>query len=127
MRATTSAIAVTTALATTLLLSGGAWAGDAAAGKVAFEANCSSCHGLTGKGDGPVGQLLTPPPRDFSVGDFKLDTDKDGETGTDADIRNVIKKGAAEFGGSPLMAPLPAISDGEVENIIAYIRTLLEG
>ena len=29
-------------------------AGDAAAGKVIFETNCMTCHGMTGLGDGPV-------------------------------------------------------------------------
>ncbi|MGH0038027.1 MAG: c-type cytochrome [Myxococcota bacterium] len=101
-----------------------ALAGDAAAGKAPFEANCSSCHGLTGKGDGPVGAALNPKPRDFSTGEFKFDTDKDGKTGTDADLTNVIKNGAAAYGGSALMAPWAALSDEEVANIVAYIRSL---
>ena len=101
-----------------------ALAGDAAAGKTIFDANCSSCHGMSGKGDGPVGAALQPPPRDFSVGDFAYDTDGDGEKGSDADLKNVITKGAAAFGGSPLMAPWPMLSDGDVDNVVAYIRTL---
>jgi len=28
------------------------------------------------------------------------------------------------FGGSPLMAPWPALSDQDIANITAYIRTL---
>ena len=57
-------------------------AGDAAKGKILFETNCASCHGTSGKGDGPVGAALDPKPRDFTVGDFKFDTDKDGKAGT---------------------------------------------
>ena len=97
---------------------------DAAAGKAPYDTNCMSCHGPTGKGDGPVGSVLNPPPRDFSKGDFKFDTDGDGKPGTDADLVNVIKKGASAYGGSALMAPWPALSDGEITNIVAFIRSL---
>ena len=99
-------------------------AGDAAAGKTIFVANCSSCHGVTGKGDGPVGMALDPRPRDFSIAEFKFDTDNDGTPGSDADIRNVVQKGAGAYGGSMLMAPWPTLSDDDIDNVIVYIRTL---
>ena len=98
-------------------------AGDAAAGKTVFTTNCASCHGDGGKGDGPVGAALTPPPRDFTKAEFKFDTDKDGKKGTDADLKNVIQKGGAAFGGSPLMAPWPTLTEGDIANVIAYIRS----
>ena len=112
------------ACAMLLLLPGVALGGDAAAGKVVYDTNCLSCHGPTGKGDGPVGQALNPKPRDFSAGDFKFDTDNDGKAGTDADLNNVIVKGAAAYGGSPLMAPWGHLPEKDRENLIVYIRTL---
>ena len=99
-------------------------AGDAAAGKASYETNCMSCHGTTGKGDGPVGAVLNPSPRDFSTGDFKFDTNGDGSPGGDADLKGVIQNGAGSYGGTPLMAPWPSLSDSEIANLIAYIRTL---
>ena len=101
-------------------------AGDAAAGKTAFEANCASCHGTTGKGDGPVGAALNPPPRDFSIGEFKFDADGSGTPGEDADLKLVIQKGAMAYGGSALMAPWPTLTDAQVMDIVAHIRTLKE-
>ena len=103
---------------------GTAQAGDAAAGKTIYDTNCSSCHGPGGKGDGPVGAALNPKPRDFSVGAFKFDANKDGTPGEDADLRLVITSGAAAYGGSPLMAPWPTLSEANVEDVIAFIRTL---
>ena len=101
-------------------------AGDAAAGKTAFEANCASCHGTTGKGDGPVGAALNPHPRDFSIGEFKFDADGSGTPGEDADLKLVIQKGAMAYGGSALMAPWPTLTDAQVMDIVAHIRSLKE-
>jgi len=101
-----------------------ALAGDAANGKTLYLQNCSSCHGDTGAGDGPTGAALPVKPRDFGTGEFKFDTDGDGKSGTDADLAGVIKNGAMKYGGSPLMAPLPHLSEDNVADIIAFIRTL---
>jgi len=103
-----------------------ALAGDAAAGKVVYtgKGTCWTCHGQAGKGDGPAGKALNPAPRDFSVGAFKFDADKDGKPGTDADMKLVIQKGAGPFGGNPAMAPWGHLSAKEVDDVIAYIRTM---
>jgi mono/diheme cytochrome c family protein len=102
-------------------------AGDAAAGKIVFEQNCASCHGTSGHGDGPAAAAavaMGTPPRDFTKGEFKFDTDKDGKTGTDADLANVIKGGGAAQGGSPLMAPWGGVlTEQQIQDVIAYIRT----
>ena len=105
-------------------LAGSTWAADPAAGKALFEANCASCHGVSGKGDGPVGAALNPPPRDFTVGEFKFDANGNGTPGEDEDIVLVIQKGAMAYGGSALMAPWPTLSDDQVVDVVAYIRSL---
>lgn len=114
------------AFALTSGLAAAAFAGDAAAGKAVYtgKGTCWTCHGQTGKGDGPAGKALNPAPRDFSVGAFKFDADKDGKVGTDADLKLVITKGAGAFGGNPTMAPWGHLSAKEVDDVIAFIRTL---
>ena len=124
MRRNTLTLVLIASLSSLLVSGLASAAGDAAKGKATFSMLCVSCHGETGKGDGPVGGMLQPPPRDFSVGDFKFDADGDGKTGTDEDLILVIQKGGGAFGGSPLMAPNPSLSDDDIANVIAYIRTL---
>ena len=102
-----------------------ALAADLAKGKETFKMICATCHGESGKGDGPGGQGIQPPPRDFTKGDFKFDANKNGKAGEDADLKLVISKGAAEFGGSPLMTPWAGtLSDADIDNVIAVIRSL---
>ena len=107
-----------------LLVPGAALAADVENGKTIYMTNCLSCHGETGKGDGPVGAALNPKPRDFSAGDFKFDTDGDGTPGSDTDLKNVISKGAGAYGGSPLMAPWGHLPDSDIEDVIVYVRSL---
>jgi mono/diheme cytochrome c family protein len=51
-----------------VLASGGAYADDTEpTGKVLFERFCASCHGTSGKGDGPVAGSLQPRPSDLTT------------------------------------------------------------
>ncbi len=38
-----------------------------AKGNALYSANCASCHGINGKGDGPASQGLNPPPRNYTI------------------------------------------------------------
>ena len=107
-----------------LLFAGNALAGNAENGNTLFQANCATCHGPGGKGDGPVGKALQPPPRDFTAGDFKFDADGDGTPGSDGDLTTVISQGAGAFGGSPLMAPWGHLPESDIADMIAFIRSL---
>jgi mono/diheme cytochrome c family protein len=93
-------------------------AADAAAGKADYQIFCASCHGATGGGDGPVAQALNPRPAKHSDGNY-MNPLKDDY------LFKVIKFGGASVGKSPMMAPLGgSLSDQQIHNVIAFIRTL---
>ena len=101
-----------------LIVPAAASAGDAAAGKAKYDMFCSSCHGASGKGDGPAGAALNPKARDFTDAAWQDATD-------DATIHKAIKEGGAAIGKSPLMPPWGAsLSDADIDNVVAYIRSL---
>jgi mono/diheme cytochrome c family protein len=93
-------------------------AGDAAAGKAKYDLFCTTCHGATGKGDGPGGAALNPKPRDYSDQAWQKAT-------KDEQIFKVIKEGGPAVGKSPLMAAWgAALSDADINNLVAYVRQL---
>lgn len=96
-----------------LALGGTAFAkGSAKEGKKVYKQNCALCHGAKGAGDGPGAAGLNPKPANFAKGVFKYGS-------KDADLAKIIKlgKGMMPAWGSVLK---PA----DVDNVIAYIRTL---
>ncbi len=52
-----------------------ATAEDIKAGKALFAQHCKSCHGATGKGDGPKAGELDTPSGDFTTKQFQAQTD----------------------------------------------------
>lgn len=53
-------------LGAALLLRGSAVWADPPAGEVLFRRYCASCHGVTGRGDGPAAAALSPRPTDLT-------------------------------------------------------------
>jgi DMSO reductase family type II enzyme heme b subunit len=62
-------------------------------GKEIYMERCWFCHGLEGKGDGPVADYLNPRPRDFTSGMYKIRTTKDGEAPLDEDLFRTVARG----------------------------------
>jgi cytochrome c oxidase cbb3-type subunit 3 len=94
------------------------YAGDAEQGKKLYEQFCVSCHGQSGKGDGPAAAALNPKPRDHTNKEYMSKM-------SDEDLLNVIKNGGASAGKSPLMPPWGAsLKDDQIKDVITYVRTL---
>jgi mono/diheme cytochrome c family protein len=93
-------------------------AGDPQKGNDLFHQNCAACHGDSGKGDGPAAAGLNPKPRDLSDKAYMSSID-------DKKIVEIVQKGGAAVGKSPLMPPMgAALSEAQIQDITAYIRTL---
>jgi mono/diheme cytochrome c family protein len=85
-----------------------------AAGQALFMTTCALCHGVTGKGDGPVGLTLNPRPADLSQHAIP-------GIHTDAQLFEWITNG---FPGSRMPAFKSALSDTDRWNLVNFIRTL---
>lgn len=79
-----------------------------------FKARCATCHGVSGRGDGPVAKSLRPPPRDYS--DIKWQ-----KSVSDAKIATAIVKGGPAVGLKPTMPP-----NTDLENKPEVVRGLVK-
>ena len=87
-------------------------------GEFLFRKNCASCHGNTGKGDGPLAKDVPIPPRNFRDGIFKFRSTPPGFQPTDEDLTRTIRQGIS---GST-MPIFDSLNDGEIEALIVYIK-----
>lgn len=83
-----------------------------AEGKDLYSANCSSCHGTDGKGDGPASAGLNPPPRNYTSNAGWVN----GRTSSD--IFKTLQEGIA---GSA-MASYSYMNPEDLFALAAYIR-----
>jgi len=92
-------------------------AADMAAAKQDYNTFCVKCHGATGKGDGPAAATLGTNPRNFT------DCGRMGSISDDT-LFNVIRNGGASAGLSKdMQAWSTGFDDGEIHDLVAYVRT----
>ena len=89
-------------------------------GKHMYVQYCVSCHGESGKGDGPGGANLAIKPQDLTVGAVMNPL-------TDEFLHRVISEGPQSVGLSALMPPFkPQLGDRQIDEIIQYVRTMAQ-
>jgi len=84
--------------------------GDATAGKDTYMKKCKTCHAEDGHGNDGMAKLLKTaiPPLDSS----------EVQKMSDADLKKIIVEGKGK------MKPVQGLSDAEIDNVIAYVRTM---
>lgn len=90
-----------------------------AAGRVLFMSACVPCHGEGGKGDGVASKDLNPKPRNLTDAAYMAKLD-------DRYLYELVSRGGIAVGKSAQM-PEFAFSPQDIQNLIAFVRTLSNG
>lgn len=88
---------------------------DLVRGKAVYAHHCQNCHGPTGRGNGPVAASLKVPPANFQRFQSFLKSDEE--------LLRTIEHGVVF---SPMHAWRGQLTDGEMQDVVAYIRRLSE-
>lgn len=106
------------AFLTTASIAVQASAQDLAEGRKLYSSYCATCHGDSGKGDGPAGKALPVKPADH--------TDAKVMNGfTDKFLFEIISKGGAAVGKSAFMPSWGGVlKDNQVRDLVAYVRSI---
>lgn len=78
-----------------------------------YASRCAFCHGASGKGDGPAGRALKPPPTDLTSADFWAHQ-------TPATIREIIENGKP---GTSMLAYKGSLRAEQVDQLLTYLET----
>ncbi|MFN0086914.1 MAG: c-type cytochrome [Blastocatellia bacterium] len=87
----------------------------AAAGKPLFAIHCASCHGDKGKGDGIASDSLAAKPSDLSTGP--------AASTPDGALFLILRDGMM-VDGKFTMPPTKRVTDEQLWQVVAYLRTL---
>lgn len=87
----------------------------AAAGKLLFATHCANCHGNEGKGDGIASASLPAKPSDLSSGAIA--------SIADGALFLILKDGKM-VDGKFTMPPTKRVTDEQLWQVVAYVRTL---
>jgi len=92
----------------------------ASSGEDLYLAECAQCHGVQGRGDGPVAELLDPRPRNFHDGLYKLRSTESGELPTDEDLLRTIGRGMPGSG----MPSFAHLGEARLGRLLVYVKSL---
>lgn len=84
-------------------------------GQAVFSANCATCHGESGQGNGPAAVGLEPPPADFTDGAWVT-----GDGSIEA-IVNTIENGSP---GTAMIAWEGTLTEAQIDAVARYVKSL---
>ncbi len=96
-------------------------AADPSHGKSIYDAHCVECHGVEGRGDGPAAPMLTPRPRDFTSGKYKIRTTETGSLPTDQDLVHSVEEGLF---ATAMPGWKGILRDDEIRDVVGYVKSL---
>jgi len=88
---------------------------DSTRGKAVYERQCQACHGVGGWGDGPDAKDLKVAPANFHRFSSFLKSDEE--------LLRTIEHGVVF---SPMHSWRGRLTDGEMQDVVAYIRLLAQ-
>lgn len=101
-------------LVAAMLAAGGATAeADRNAGEALFGRYCATCHGATGRGDGPTAEIISIPPGDLTA----LSRDNDGLFPFQRIVRRIDGREALVAHGSPMPIYGAFFEGSEIETV----------
>lgn len=89
-------------------------AADTDTGQKIYKKNCAMCHGADGAGDGPMGKMLKPQPPSFA------DAERMAERPDEALVTRIKE------GKKPMPSYEGRLSEDQIQDILAFIRSLSE-
>ena len=93
---------------------------DVEAGRQIYQTNCATCHGESGKGDGPSAT-------GFATKPFNLTEGRLLNSLPDEFLVGVVTDGGPAHGLAPTMPPFNrTLSSTQIRQVIAFVRTLAE-
>jgi mono/diheme cytochrome c family protein len=87
-----------------------AWAANAAAGKTVYTSKCQACHAADGTGNPGLGKALGVTWAPLGGADVQKMSDDD--------LKKVVTAGKGK------MKPIASVTGADLDNVIAYVRTL---
>lgn len=97
-------------MAAVILCAGLSFAGDVNSGKIVYDKKCRICHGDNGEGNPDVAKKLKAEQKPLYSDEVQKKTD--------ADFKKIIAEGSGK------MKPPKNVSDTDMDNVIAFVRTL---
>lgn len=94
--------------------------GNEEKGETIYVKRCLQCHGEDGDGLGPAAERLNPPPRDFTMGQYKFRTTHfDDIVPNDEDLYRMVADGMP---GTAMPGWTSLLSQDDIWDVIQYIK-----